>query len=112
MTRVYSAQNALTVGNLRNLLLSEGIESEIRIPYLAAAGGDLPLTECWSQLWVVNDEDLERAKTLIDGALGPGAQAYAPWKCAACGEEIEGQFGACWNCGASRSDEDPTSRSE
>jgi len=110
VTKVYSAQSALTVGNLRNLLVTEGIESEVRIPFLAAAVGDLPMTECWSQLWIVNDEDLERATTLIEGALEPGAQSYAPWKCPACAEEIEGQFGACWHCGASRSDEDRTPR--
>jgi len=73
MTKVYSAQSALTVGNLRNLLLSEGIESEVRIPFLAAAGGDLPITECWSQLWIVNDEDLDRAMKLIDGTRLTGA---------------------------------------
>ena len=24
----------------------------------------------------------------------------APWRCSGCGEDNEGQFGACWNCGA------------
>jgi hypothetical protein len=106
VTKVYSAQNALTVGNLRNLLLREGIESEVRTPFLAAATGDLPVTECWSQLWIVNDEDLERAMRLINGALEPGTETYASWKCSQCGEEIEGQFEACWHCGSSRPDGD------
>ena len=106
MTRVYSAQSALAVGNLRNLLLGEGIESEVRIPFLAAASGDLPITECWSELWVVDDRDLERAKKLIDAAIEPGTQTYVPWKCAQCDEEVEGQFEACWNCGSSRPDGD------
>jgi hypothetical protein len=106
MTKVYSAQSALTVGNLRNLLLTEGIESEVRIPFLAAAGGDLPMTECWPQLWIVNDEDLDRAMRLIHGAREPGRETYPSWKCLRCGEEIEGQFGACWQCGAPRSDGD------
>jgi len=106
MTKVYSAQSALTVGNLRNLLLSEGIESEVRIPFLAAAGGDLPITECWSQLWIVNDEDLDRAMKLIDGTRLTGAPSSESWKCPQCGEEIEGQFEACWRCGSSRPDGD------
>lgn len=102
VTRVYSAQSALTVGNLRNLLVREGIESEVRIPFLAAASGDLPMTECWSELWILDDGDLERAMKLINASLEPGTQAYASWKCAECGEEVEGQFEACWNCGSSR----------
>jgi hypothetical protein len=106
VTKVYSAQSALTVGNLRNLLLREGIESEVRIPFLAAASGDLPITECWSELWVLDDRDLGRAKKLIDAAIEPGEKTYVPWKCAQCGEEVEGQFEACWNCGSSRPDGD------
>lgn len=106
MTKIYSAQSALTVGNLRNLLLREGIESEVRIPFLAAASGDLPITECWSELWILDDADRERAITLIDATLEQSAQTYASWKCAQCGEEVEGQFEACWNCGSSRPDGD------
>ena len=106
MKKVYSAQSALAVGNLRNLLLSEGIESEVRIPFLAAAGGDLPLTDCWSQLWIVNDEDLDRAMRLINGTLETGARTSESWKCPQCGEEIEGQFAACWHCGSLRPDGD------
>jgi hypothetical protein len=33
------------------------------------------------------------------------------WKCPGCGEKIEPQFDACWNCGASR-DEDPAETPE
>jgi hypothetical protein len=25
-----------------------------------------------------------------------------PWRCLGCGEELEPQFGACWQCGHSR----------
>lgn len=106
MKKVYSAQNALTVGNLRNLLVSQGIESEVRIPFLAAAGGDLPLTECWSQLWILNDADLERAMKVISAALEPSAETYSTWKCPKCQEEVESQFDVCWQCGSFRPDGD------
>ena len=29
------------------------------------------------------------------------------WKCPKCGEEIEAQFDACWNCGAFRYEHEP-----
>lgn len=102
MKKVYSAQSALTVGNLRNLLVSQGIESEVRIPYLAAAGGDLPLTECWSQLWILDDADFDRAMKVISGALEPSAETYSTWKCPKCHEEVETQFDVCWQCGSFR----------
>ena len=35
---------------------------------------------------------------------GAPAQRHAGerWRCAQCGESLEGQFTECWNCGASR----------
>jgi hypothetical protein len=27
-----------------------------------------------------------------------------PWVCVHCGEQVEGQFDVCWNCGAARGD--------
>ncbi len=58
----------------------------------------MPFTDTWPQLWVVNDLDYDRAKQLIEGA----ALEESPpgWRCRKCGEYNEGQFAACWNCGA------------
>jgi Putative prokaryotic signal transducing protein len=102
MIKIHSAPHPFALENLRNVLQLEGIESEVRTPFLGAARGDLPATECWSELWVVNDQDAERASTVIASALAPAEQAEAPWKCRSCGEEVEGQFGACWQCGSVR----------
>lgn len=32
----------------------------------------------------------------------PSASAEPAWRCAACGQSVEGQFSACWKCGAER----------
>ncbi|MFN2385940.1 MAG: DUF2007 domain-containing protein [Thermoanaerobaculia bacterium] len=102
MRKVHSALDPLAVANLRNLLLQEGIETEVRTPFLAAASGDVPFTECWSQLWVVDDEDHDRAEELIRRALAPRAGAGRPWKCPDCRETVDSQFEACWRCGSAR----------
>lgn len=104
MKTIYSAQDPLAVGHLRNLLVSEGIECEVRTPFLAAASGDLPITECWSELRITNDEDYARALALIDTALERGAEPAVSWKCSVCGEDVEKQFGLCWKCGAASPD--------
>ena len=104
MKRVFSGQDPLVAGNIRNLLSSEGIESEMRTPFLAAALGDIPVSECWSEVWILNDEDSERAAAVVRAATGPEGPPGASWKCSKCGEEIEGQFEVCWQCGAARLD--------
>lgn len=104
MKRVFSGQDALAVGSIRALLLNEGIESEVRTPFLAAALGDIPFLECWSEVWIANDEDSERAASVIIAASRPSKEAGELWKCSKCGERIEGQFEVCWQCGMGRSD--------
>jgi hypothetical protein len=58
--------------------------------------GEMPFTDTWPQLWVVNDLDFDRAQQLIEGGLD---EAGPDWRCTQCGEHNEGQFAACWNCG-------------
>jgi hypothetical protein len=104
--KVYSAPHPLVLENLRNVLQVEGISSEVRTPFLGAARGDIPATECWSELWILNDEERDRALRVIRAALEPAEQSGISWKCKNCGEEVEEQFGACWQCGVARSDGD------
>jgi hypothetical protein len=97
MKKLTSAPTSITIHHFRNLLAAEGIASEIRNEYFGSILGDMPFTETWPQLWVMNDLDFDRARQLIEGA-----QDESPlegWNCLQCGEENEGQFAACWNCG-------------
>jgi hypothetical protein len=106
MKSVYSTQDLLIIGHLRNLLVNEGIRCDVRTPFLGAAKGDVPITDCWSQLWILDDEDLEKAVGVIETALAPGGEAETPWTCSKCGESVEGQFDVCWQCGSARPDRD------
>ena len=103
MTKIHSAPHPFVLDNLKNVLQVEGIASEVRTPFLGAARGDLPATECWSELWVLDDADVEKARVVIQSALQPAETTEASWKCRNCGETSEGQFGACWQCGTARS---------
>lgn len=98
MKKLTSSDSLITINHYRNLLECEGIACRIRNEHLGSIVGEMPFVEVWPELWVINDLDYDRARQLIDDAItaeSPGGQ----WRCAACGEENEGQFGACWNCG-------------
>lgn len=98
MKKLTSAETIVTITHYMNVLEAEGIRSEIRNQHLSGVMGEVPVFETWPQLWV-EERDLERAGQLIkmvdDEAPGE------PWRCAKCGEQNEGQFAACWNCGTS-----------
>ena len=66
---------------------------------LISAAGQLLPTECWPELWVVEDEKALSAKAILKKTLAPLAAVKKAWLCKNCGEKIEGQFSECWNCG-------------
>ena len=88
-------------GLLKELLEREGVACLIRNEQLFAALGEIPFLECFPELWVVDDEIWPRAKLLLDNWFKIDEET-ASWSCSACGEVLEGQFGACWQCGKAR----------
>ena len=99
--RVYSAPVLAQVTLIKHVLEMHGIECHIQGEYRSGAAGELPPTEAWPELWVVDPLNLEEAKRLVDEALEPAGPVQSGWTCPSCKEVNESQFGQCWNCGAS-----------
>lgn len=99
MKRVYTGQVLALVVNMKNVLKMHNIESEIRNQYLNAAVGEIPPIEAWPQLWV-SEEDVEQARIIIEAAEKDPPESSEIVICQKCGEEVEGHFYLCWNCGA------------
>jgi Putative prokaryotic signal transducing protein len=101
MQPLYSSLNLLEVHHLKNLLEAEGIRCHIKNELLSRLAGEIPFTECAPQLWLMDERDLDQAKRIV-ADFGRGAVAKPTWECPNCGEALEGQFSACWHCGALR----------
>jgi len=97
--KLTSSESIITINHFKNVLASEDIPCQIRNEHLGSIVGEMPFIEVWPELWVINDLDYDRAKQLIDAAISDESPQRS-WKCRKCGEENEGQFAACWNCGA------------
>lgn len=97
MKLVFRAASLLQVAHARNVLISAGIDCELRNQYLAGAIGELPMLETWPQLWVDDPSESAALRALAAAAAAP---AGAPWTCQHCGEKLEAQFTSCWRCGA------------
>ena len=65
----------------------------VRIPYEGIA----------SEVWVADEADTDRVRTLIRGFLkerkDTSATAPSSWRCQSCGEENPGEFEFCFSCG-------------
>jgi hypothetical protein len=97
LKRVFRAASLIQVAHARNVLLTAGIESELRNQYLAGALGDLPMLETWPQLYVDDADEQAALRALARAAAAP---IGTPWICEHCGETLEPQFTNCWRCGA------------
>lgn len=87
---------------LQEILAKEGIDCLLRNGDLAVALGEIPMTECFPELWVIDDETLPRATLLLQGWLKQVPATTGPWECSECNEVLEADFGACWSCGHER----------
>ncbi len=70
MKRVYMADDPIFVGFVRSVLEENGVECVIRNEFLRGAMGELPPTDCWPEIWIIKDDDEDRANTLIEEAIG------------------------------------------
>ena len=103
MKKVLSTLDPVATGFVGSLLEQSGIEFTVRNQYSSGAMGELPVTECWPEIWVINDEDYEAAQEIARQATADTNDKAKPWLCA-CGEQIEAQFASCWNCGGVRTE--------
>ena len=101
MHRVYSNPDPAMAHLVRHALDQRGIAAVVRGERLGPAVGEVPWVESWAEVWVGDGARLEEALAVVAGATAGSAEGE-PWPCPACGEEVEGAFGACWSCGAER----------
>lgn len=100
MIEIASAANIVEAQLLADELRSGGIEVFVSGGYLTGAIGELP-PDSVLRLYINSEQHRERAEELI-AAFDAARKENLPRRwCAHCEEWIDGQFGHCWQCGAS-----------
>ena len=104
MKKVFQSTDYYTAQLLKAYLHDNGIEATVSGELLMGAIGEIPANS-YPTLWVVDDEDAERAQRLIaeyEARIHTSRSTGKNWQCPQCGEQLEAQFAQCWNCGASK----------
>lgn len=102
MKRVFQGSDPAMSGYLAELLKGHGIPCELRQQNLAGALGEVPVLDCWPEIWVPTAY-AQWARELIEDLMADRHVPGAFWHCRACGERVEGQFAVCWRCGTPES---------
>jgi hypothetical protein len=100
MKRILRCDHPLQAEHYANVLRAGGFACEVRRAALYGAVGDIPWHECSPEIWLCNDLDETMARRLLEELSSPSVGE--PWRCAGCGEQLEPQFAACWQCGQPR----------
>lgn len=95
MLRLAQAPNIAIAALWVDVLRQAGFEASVQRYFLGAAAGELPPDQCLPEVWLLHDEQEAQARALL-GELR--ALPQRRWLCS-CGEQVEGGFESCWQCG-------------
>ena len=99
MRRLTTAPNLAIATLWADLLTQAGLDSRVQRAWAGSIAGEIPVDQALPEVWVLDDARLEEARALLQALRSLPAQH---WRCTACGEQVDGPFGQCWNCGALR----------
>ena len=106
MIKVFEDFDITLVGHYQSVLASYDIATFLKNQFGTSGAGELPFIEVVPQLWVLNDDDLERAQALIKELQGaPALEGSMAWTCIKCGTPQEAAFTHCWKCSSPRHQE-------
>jgi hypothetical protein len=97
--QVFVSQNLIEVEMRKEWLAQANIPCTIKNQRSSGLAGEIPFTEVFPELWVVQDEDAYRARQVLDEELITQPSNPGDWVCTGCSEHHESQFSECWKCG-------------
>lgn len=98
MRRLITAPNLALATLWADWLCQAGVSTTVQRVFAGSIAGELPPDQALPELWIDDDDELQRAGTLLDAFRHPPSQT---WACPTCHEIIDGPFQQCWNCGQS-----------
>ena len=70
MKMVASDTDSAKIGLMRSTLEANGIRALLRNQELSQLAGRLPPAQVWLEVWIIDDDDFEAAKRLIQEVFG------------------------------------------
>lgn len=98
MKKIYRCGNSLELQTFKEGLKRNDIAFLVKNEYIAGAIGELPFTEAWPELWVIDDALFDKAKSVCMQLEKELLTPQPDWGCQNCGEQNDSSFEFCWQC--------------
>ena len=96
MKLIYTNENRIMVLNVKNVLMRHDLEVTLNNEFASSASGVLAPFDTWPEVWLLNDNDFEKAKKIIDSiSLESNLDS---WEFQNCKELNDQSFDFCWSC--------------
>lgn len=103
MIKVFEDFDITLVGHYQSILESNDIATFMKNQFGTSGAGELPFVEVIPQLFVLNEADVERAKSLISELDDDENRVeQKAWECPECQTPQEAAFTHCWKCSTAR----------
>lgn len=96
MRRLTNAPNLALATLWSDMLTHAGIATAVQRAFASSIAGEIPPDQSLPEIWVLDDDRLEAARSLLAELRRPPTRH---WWCPGCHERIDGPFEQCWNCG-------------
>ena len=97
MRRVYTAATLPEAHLILQQLESVGIKARVFNENAQGAIGELPVTDTWPDIWIVQNHQFPAARAVIERYE---SSSESELLCNSCGEFSPSRFEVCWQCGA------------
>ena len=98
MFRFCTAANLPEAYLLLHRLSAAGIEARVLNEHAQGGMGEIPFTQTYPEIWIMQESDGARAREII-AALEQAPASRRALRCQACAEINPPGFEICWQCG-------------
>lgn len=99
MKKLFSAQNITDAYLVQSLLAEANIKTHILNEYAQGGIGELPFTQAYPEIWIIEPSQYERAQDIVK-AYEQRDRDIKTIVCPNCSEPNPDTFEVCWRCKA------------
>ena len=98
MVRLCTVANLPEAHLLLHRLVAAGIEARVLNEHAQGGMGEIPFTQVYPEIWIMQESDSVQAREIIAAFERPPS-SHKTIRCKACAEINPPGFEICWHCG-------------